>query len=520
MKQQSPIYQNLSTDELIQHALQSGEGVLSSNGALTVNTGKRTGRSPKDRFIVQDEETESQIAWGAINQPISPQQFQTLWSLAENYWLSRPRYMANLNLSANPKYRLNLTVMTEFAWHQLFASCLFIRPDQTELKNDQGQEWTILNVPNLKLDPKKDNVNSDGVVVINLSQQKVLLIGMPYAGEMKKAMFTVMNYILPPKAVLPMHCAANRGEQSDVALFFGLSGTGKTTLSADPKRYLIGDDEHGWGEDGVFNFEGGCYAKCIHLTKEKEPVIWSAISKGAIMENVVLKQNNDPDYDDGSRTENTRAAYPLDHIPVRVSSSRGEEPKVVIFLSCDLYGVLPAVSVLNPSQAAYYFLSGYTALVGSTELGGTKEIVPTFSTCFGAPFFPRPATVYADLLVQRIIKSGARVYLVNTGWSSGAYGEGGVRFPLPVTRSIIDAILNNAINNEHLEALPGFNLYMPKSIPGVEEKVLNPMHAYSDILNFQTNANILIKKFCDNFEKFKVSDEIKAAGPTLIDTGE
>ncbi|MAZ40328.1 MAG: phosphoenolpyruvate carboxykinase (ATP) [Legionellales bacterium] len=502
-------YLNLSSEALIKMALARHEGVLAKNGALTVKTGARTGRSPKDRFIVCDENTQAQIAWGNTNQAISAEKFSQLWSKVENYLQNKTRFVAHLRVGADTQHTLGVKVINELAWHQLFTRNLFIR------ESLEQTQWTLMSAPNFKASPAHDGTNSDAAVMLNFTEKKILICGTHYAGEMKKAMFTVLNYLLPEKQILPMHCSANVGAQGDVALFFGLSGTGKTTLSADPERFLIGDDEHGWSDNGIFNFEGGCYAKCIDLLADKEPVIWQAIKHGAVMENVVLDEQAQPIFSDASHTQNTRVAYPLTHIEKRILKNQAGQPKAVIFLTCDLHGVLPPVSVLSKAQAAYHFLSGYTALVGSTEVGQTDPIKQTFSTCFGAPFFPRPAAVYADLLMQRIEKSGANVYLVNTGWTGGAYGEGGERFSIPTTRAIIRAILNNAIDHQALECLPGFNLHIPKSIDGVDSALLNPKNTWQDAKAFDTKLKQLIQSFQQNFAQFDVSAAVKAAEPTI-----
>ncbi|OGO94052.1 MAG: phosphoenolpyruvate carboxykinase (ATP) [Coxiella sp. RIFCSPHIGHO2_12_FULL_44_14] len=502
---------DLTEQQLIDAALKSGEALLSATGALTAKTGKRTGRSPNDRFIVEDELTRKTVDWGKVNQPISSIIFATLWETACRYLNGRTAYVAHLQVGADEKYAVPVKVITELAWHNLFVRHLFIRPEKKAFKEEIA--WTILSVPGLKTNPTRDHVNSDAVLILNFSERKILAIGLKYAGEMKKAMFTVLNFLLPAQEVLPMHCSANMGKTGDVALFFGLSGTGKTTLSADPDRFLIGDDEHGWSKQGVFNFEGGCYAKCIDLSKEREPVIWDAITHGAIMENVVLKANGDPDFTDSSLTENTRAAYPREHIASRVMENKGPVPRAVIFLTCDLFGVLPPVALLSKEQAAYYFLSGYTALVGSTEVGSQAGISSTFSTCFGAPFFPRPAAEYAALLIRRIEESGARVYLVNTGWTGGAYGKGGERFSIPTTRAVVAAILSEKMRDTEMDVMPGFGFSIPKSLAGVETRLLNPRNTWADPQDFDAHAKKLALKFTQNFARFSVAKEIVEAGP-------
>jgi phosphoenolpyruvate carboxykinase (ATP) len=517
------IYHNLTPSQLAEAALANQEVVLSSNGALCVATGTRTGRSPKDRYIVRDAVTDRTVDWGKVNQPISTDIFQRLWQKGEDFLNTRPHYRSQFTVGADPHYGLPVTVMTELAWHALFASHLFIH-DPGEQKNrekNSASSWTILNVPSVKTDPQRDGVNSDAALILNFSERKILLLGLRYAGEMKKAMFTVMNFLLPPQGVLPMHCAANQGEAGDTALFFGLSGTGKTTLSADPERYLIGDDEHGWSPLRIFNFEGGCYAKCIKLSQEKEPMIWHAIRDYAIMENVVLDAAGLPNYDDTSLTENTRAAYPLDYIEQRVPQNSGPVPKHVIFLTCDLYGVLPPVATLSLEQAAYYFLSGYTALVASTEVGQAPGVSPTFSTCFGAPFFPRHPSEYAALLMERVNAAGASVYLVNTGWTGGRYGAGGERFSIPQTRAIIRAILHGDVAKAKTQILPIFNLHIPLALAGIETslletKILDPRQTWSDPKAYQEAARELAARFVDNFQRFNTASmdsRIIHAGP-------
>lgn len=506
---QAKIHYDLTAEQLIELAVKKQEGVLASNGAFCAKTGVRTGRSPKDRFIVREPSTEQDIDWGTVNQPISEDVFNNLWQKAEQYLAGREQFISHFRVGAAEEYHIPVKVITEYAWHHLFVRNLFIR----QAKSDNRPEWTLLSVPGLALNGAQDGVNSDGAVILNLRARKVLLCGMRYAGEMKKAMFSVLNFWLPAQQVLPMHCSANVGKQGDVALFFGLSGTGKTTLSADPNRFLIGDDEHGWSEKGVFNFEGGCYAKCIDLSKEREPLIWHAIKHGAIMENVVLKANAEPDYADSSLTQNTRAAYPLEFIEQRIQANQAGHPNAVIFLTCDMYGVLPPVALLSKEQAAYYFLSGYTALVGSTEVGSTAAIKPTFSTCFGAAFLPRPARVYAELLMKRLNETHCPVYLVNTGWTGGAYGQGGQRFSIPTTRTIVTAILTGAIRNSVTEIMPGFGFAVPKQLEGVDSHLLNPRNTWTDKAAFDKQAQELIEKFTENFKRFDVAEAIKNAGP-------
>lgn len=507
------VYVNLSVEQLIEHALQRHEGLLAANQAFTVATGKRTGRSPKDKFMVQDAHTATTVDWGPVNQPISAEKFQALWQRAQDYLATVDRFEGTLQVGADANHYLPIKAITEYAWHQLFIHQLFIRPADFYGQSNKA-EWTLLSAPGLSTDPKRDGVNSDAALIIHVSDRKVLLCGHRYAGEMKKAMFSILNYLLPEQDVLPMHCAANLGLQGDVALFFGLSGTGKTTLSADPDRALIGDDEHGWSHEGVFNFEGGCYAKCIDLSVEREPVIWNAIQKGTVMENVVLDPKTlVPDYSNARLTQNTRAAYPRDFIANRVLENRANcQPKAVIFLTCDLYGVLPPIAKLTQAQAVYYFLSGYTALVGSTEVGQTEAIKATFSTCFGAPFFPRPASVYAALLEKRLQQSQANVYLINTGWYGGAYGTG-KRFPLTMTRGIVNAALSGSLQQADYVTLPRFRLAMPRQLPNIDSGLLDPRASWADLVQYEVKAKALIQKFTENFKKFSVEDRIRLAGP-------
>ena len=506
------VFHNLSIAELVEHSLAKGEGNLSETGALVVNTGKYTGRSPNDKFIVKDEITESQIDWGKVNQPMSKSNFNDIHKRIVAYLQNHDLYVFDGYIGADPIYRKNIRVINEKASQNLFINQMLIQPDPKDLPGFEP-EYTIIAAPGFQCIPEMDNVNSEAAILLDYTNKLGLIAGSHYAGEIKKSVFSIMNYILPKDGVFPMHCSANMGSDGDTALFFGLSGTGKTTLSADPNRKLIGDDEHGWSETGIFNFEGGCYAKCIKLSVKNEPQIWNAMKFGALLENVVMDPDTRKlDFDDETLTENTRACYPIDFIPNAQIPGIGSTPTVVVFLTADAFGVMPPVAKLTREQAMFYFISGYTARLAGTERGIT-EPQATFSTCFGAPFLPFPAIVYANLLAKYMEESDASVYLVNTGWVGGPAGNGGERISIKDTRSIITAIINKELSTVKYEQDPIFNLHIPVACPGVASEILNPQNMWNDKGAYAADARNLANMFQNNFKKYDVPKEIVDAGP-------
>jgi phosphoenolpyruvate carboxykinase (ATP) len=509
------VYWNLGTAQLVEHAIQRHEGHLASDGSLVVRTGQFTGRSPKDKFIVRDEITDSHVQWGAVNQPMSEAHFDRIYSKMMAFWQGHDVYVQDCFVGADSVYTLPVRVISQIAWHNLFARQLFIRPTPGQAE-DHKPEFTILFAPDFQTNPAEDGTNSETCIVISFKRRAVLICGTSYAGEMKKSAFTILNYLLPERGVFPMHCSANVSNSGDVALFFGLSGTGKTTLSADPHRRLIGDDEHGWSDTGVFNFEGGCYAKCIRLSRENEPQIWNAIRFGTVLENVAMDSATRLlDFNSDEVTENTRAAYPLDFIDGAVIPSVGGHPSNVIFLTADAFGVLPPVSRLTPEQAMYHFLSGYTAKVAGTERGLGKEPQATFSAGFGAPFLPRPAAAYASLLGEKLRRHQAACWLVNTGWAGGPFGVG-QRMKLPYTRAMLNAALSGELKDVPMTPHPVFKILVPQSCPGVPCGSLDARGMWADKPAYDKAAHDLAIRFNKNFEKFPpVAREIAEAAPVI-----
>jgi len=510
----SAAYWNLNVAELVEETIIRGEGMLTDTGALAVDTGEFTGRSPKDKFIVVDEKTKDSIWWGDVNYKFESGKFDTLYNRVTAYLAGKEIYVRDSYACADPKFRLNIRVVTEYPWSNLFAHHLFLRPTQEEILNF-NPEWTIICAPGFKATPEIDGTRQHNFTILNMTRKIILIGGSGYTGEIKKGIFSLLNYLLPhEKGVLSMHCSANVGKEGDTAIFFGLSGTGKTTLSADPNRGLIGDDEHGWSDNGIFNFEGGCYAKCVDLTKEKEPQIFNAVKFGALLENIEMYENTSTvDYSCISKTENTRVSYPVPYIDNAVEPSVGKTPKNIFFLTCDAYGVLPPISKLTPGQAMYHFISGYTAKVAGTEVGVTEPTL-TFSACFGKVFLPLHPTKYAELLGQKLKDNNVNVWLVNTGWSGGSYGVGN-RMKLSYTRAMITAALTGKLDKVKYDTLPLFNLHVPSECPDVPADILNPRNTWKDKDAYDAIANKLADSFIKNFEQYAsaANKETLAAAP-------
>lgn len=514
---QGIVHWNLPPDQLMTLALQHGQAKMTASGAIAIDTGEFTGRSPKDKFTVKDDLTENTVWWNNFNIPFDSAKFDQLYRKMLLYFEGKEFYGRDVYACADPRYRLNIRVITEYAWSNLFVHNMFLRPTEEELKTFTP-EWLILNAPGFKANPSEDGTRQHNFSIIDFKRKIILIGGSGYTGEIKKGVFSVLNFILPhQKNVLSMHCSANVGESGDTAIFFGLSGTGKTTLSADPGRKLIGDDEHGWTEDNtIFNFEGGCYAKTIDLSEEKEPDIFRAIKKGALLENIGFKTGtNEVNYADGSRTENTRVSYPIDFIRNIAQPSFGKNPKNIFFLTCDAYGVLPPIAKLTPGQAAFHFISGYTAKVAGTEAGVT-EPTTTFSACFGAPFMPLHPTKYAEMLSRKMKEAGVNVWLVNTGWSGGCYGVG-KRMSLKHTRALITAALNGDLEKVAFEKHEVFGIAVPKTCGVVPCEILNPRNTWTDKDAYDQKANFLAESFVKNFEKFAsyANEEILAGAPRM-----
>ena len=510
------IHWNLGTAPLVEEALKRGEGKLAKDGPLVVQTGRHTGRSAKDKFIVRDAETDSQIWWDS-NASISPEHFAALKAdflaaLGEKDTL----FVQDLYGGSQPEHRVRVRVINELAWHSLFIRTMLVRPEESELAGFEP-EFTIIDLPSFRADPAKHGTRSETVIAVNLTEKLILIGGTAYAGEMKKSVFGVLNYLLPPQGIMPMHCSANIGPEGDTAVFFGLSGTGKTTLSADASRTLIGDDEHGWSDTAVFNFEGGCYAKMIRLSAEAEPEIYATTKRfGTVLENVVMDEATRAlDLDSSLLAENTRGAYPIDFIPNSSEHNMGPVPKNVVFLTADAFGVLPPIARLTPEQAMYHFLSCYTAKVAGTEIGVT-EPEATFSTCFGAPFMPRFPWVYGNLLKERIAKGGVRCWLVNTGWTGGKYGTGS-RMPIKATRALLNAALDGSLNDVEFRIDPNFGVEVPVAVPGVDSAILNPRDTWADKADYDATAAKLVTLFTNNFARFAphVDQAVRDAAPRV-----
>jgi phosphoenolpyruvate carboxykinase (ATP) len=517
IKTGATLHTNLGTAPLVEAALANGEGMLAKHGPLVVKTGLHTGRSAKDKFIVRDGETENTIWWGKTNVPMDPAHFAALKADFMMELAGKDKlYVADLFGGSQPEHRVNVRVINELAWHNLFIRTLLVRPTADELTSF-APEYTIVDLPSFRADPARHGCRSETVIAVNFTEKLILIGGTAYAGEMKKSVFGILNYLLPVKGVMPMHCSANIGANGDTAVFFGLSGTGKTTLSADASRTLIGDDEHGWSDTAVFNFEGGCYAKMIRLSEEAEPEIFATSKRfGTVLENVVMDpETRELDFDDASLAENSRGSYPIEFIPNASEKNMGPVPKNIIMLTADAYGVLPPIAKLTPEQAMYHFLSGYTARVAGTEIGVT-EPEATFSTCFGAPFMPRHPSVYGNLLKERIAKGAVQCWLVNTGWTGGKATMPGIsRMPIKATRALLNAALDGSLNNAEFRKDPNFGFEFPVAVPGVDSAILDPRGAWADKADYDATAKKLVQQFIDNFEQFAehVDEGVRQAAP-------
>jgi len=515
---QAEIFWNLATAPLVEQAVSRGEGLLAKEGPLVVKTGRHTGRSAQDRFVVRDETTENTVWWGKSNKPMDPTAFDRLYvdfleALAEKPTL----FVADLHGGSQPEHRVKVRVVNEYAWHNLFIRTMLVRPEAAELA-DFAPDYTIIDLPSFKADPERHGCRTETVIAIDLTRKLILIGGTEYGGEMKKSVFGLLNFLLPEQGIMPMHCSANIGPQGDTAVFFGLSGTGKTTLSADPNRTLIGDDEHGWSDTAVFNFEGGCYAKMIRLSAEAEPEIFATTQRfGTVLENVVMDpQTRELDLDDNSLAENSRGAYPIDYIPNSSERNLGPVPKNIVMLTADAFGVLPPIARLTPDQAMFHFLSGYTAKVAGTEIGVT-EPEATFSTCFGAPFMPRHPSVYGNLLKERIARGGVSCWLVNTGWTGGKYGQG-KRMPIKATRALLNAALDGSLNNAEFRKDQYFGFEVPIAVPGVDTAILDPRSTWSNSADYDEMAAKLVDLFCANFQQFAehVDEGVRQCQPKVV----
>jgi len=511
------VHWNLTTSPLVEQAVSRGEGKLAKDGPIVVKTGKHTGRSAQDKFTVRDAETENTVWWGKSNKPMSPEAFAALKADFLTHLKTRETlFVADLFGGSQPEHRVNVRVINEYAWHNLFIRTMLVRPGTEELSSFVP-EFTIIDLPSFRADAAKHGCRSETVIAVNLSEKLILIGGTEYGGEMKKSVFGLLNYLLPVDGIMPMHCSANIGAKGDTAIFFGLSGTGKTTLSADPNRTLIGDDEHGWSDTAVFNFEGGCYAKMIRLSAESEPEIYATTKRfGTVLENVVMDEvTRELDLDDNSLAENSRGAYPIEFIPNSSEKNMGPVPKNVVMLTADAFGVLPPIAKLTPDQAMYHFLSGYTAKVAGTEIGVT-EPEATFSTCFGAPFMPRHPSVYGNLLKERIAKGGVDCWLVNTGWTGGKYGTG-KRMPIKETRALLNAALDGSLKNVEFRKDPNFGFDVPVAVPGVDNLILDPRSTWADKGDYDRTAAKLVDLFVENFAEFAehVDEGVRQSGPQV-----